>query len=223
MKKLIAIVASIILLGSVAYAGVDLTSGYTSKLIEFGNVTTAKSVYTAGADAQWQSFVVGVQTFNSIEFSPFSAALNRVDLSAGYKLDSTLADVVVGGTYVHLNNANKFDYSGHWRPSVSVGKGFYSVTATYDTQSRMVNAEAKLNTSFEVSKGVKVVPVVFAGYTNTADALPKTIKAISKEDGYFGASLGVSYKAFTVGALGLRNLHTDATTGIWFASTSLRF
>lgn len=228
MKKLLVITAIVTMLSTTMFAqqlpGISAraTAGYTSKVVEFGKASNG--AYTAGADLAWQSFSVGVLTYNDLAVSPFSAKLNRVDLTAAYKLFSTLADVNVGAAYVHVNNAGKFDFSGHWRPFVTVSKGFYAVTAAYDTQSRLSNIEGKLFTSVETPLvGVSLVPAVFVGYTDVNDALPKTVKEIKYTNAYFGAGADVTYKWLSVGGLVLHDGQTNHTTGVWHAYATYKF
>lgn len=200
----------------------EVSAGYVSKYVEFGDVT-ATGVYTAGAEVNWQSFKVAVNTLNTVEISPFTAALNRVDLTGAYKFTSTLADVSVGTTYIHFNNANKLDFSGHWRPFVSVTNKYLGVTAAYDTQSRLANFEAKTKYSVDLTNGITVTPALFVGYTNVADALPKTVKAISYTNGYAGADLTLAYGVLSVGGFVLQDGHTGRVDGGWHTAVKYNF
>lgn len=226
MKKiLIAIIA--IGLGSSALAATITNSsvlvGYQSKLVEYGEVTST-GVYNANVDLNWESFNLGVITYNSLQISPFEAALHRVDLVGGYKFTSTLTDVTVGTSYVHFNTTNKFDYSGHWRPFVRASGKFYVVTATYDTESRLSNLEAKLKTDYYLARRLKLVPSIFAGYTDVADALPRTVKAINYDNAYYGGALDMVYaESIGVGTYVVRNNHLNSNQGGWHAFASLKF
>lgn len=214
MKKLLTLIASVIALSLAAYGDVSLRGAYTSKLVEFGSVTQ-NSVYTVGASSSWESFSFDVETYNSLHLSPFSAALHRVDLTGGYKFTSTLADVVVGATYVNTNNPGRYDFVGHWRPSVKVGKDFYQLSAAYDLQSRLSNVELKLHGKVDGPYGLLIVAGGFAGYTDVADALPKTVKAINYDNAYIGCSLDVMWKQLGVGAYVVRDGHRDYNPGGW--------
>lgn len=217
MKKLIAFIAIVSTLAVASYAQLPgfqtkVSGGYSSKVLNYGEVV-ADGVYTADLELSWQSFVVGVNTFNSLEVSPFKAKLERIDLTGAYRLFSTLADIDVGATYTHENNG-VLDFKGHWQPFVTVSKGFYAVSGTYDLQSRLLNFEGKLHESFDVSV-FKVTPAVFGGVTDVNDALPKSKKEIKYNTSYVGGELVLGWKWLGVGGFVSHDLKTDENVTGW--------
>ncbi len=217
MKKLIVLIAFITTLAVASYAQLPgfqakVSGGYASKVLNYGEVA-AEGVYTADLELSWQSFIVGVNTFNDLEISPFKAKLNRVDVTGAYKLFSTLADIDVGATYTHENNG-PLDFKGHWQPFVTIGKSFYAVTGTYDLQSRLLNFEGKLHKSFDLSV-FKVTPVVFGGVTDVNDALPKSVKEIKYNTSYVGGELSLGWKWLNVGGFISRDLQTEENITGW--------
>jgi len=199
MKKLITIM-SLALITNIAIASSEINVGFKSKLIEQGALTGTNLV-TAGASAQLGSFGLAVDTFSSFEknagiLKSNSGIFKRVDLTAGYKFTSTLADVTVGGVYA--NASKSFALGGvksNVLPFIKVGgKVFASlpwhVKALMDDKNNNTNVEGNLELPFPVGLGkLKVVPSVGVGFNSkSADVF-----AVRHNDKYFAGGLGLSH------------------------------
>ena len=221
MNKLIKMTIISSLLTAVAFAGATVSVGYREKGIEFGKVTDSDGAVVASVDTNWESFSFGASAENHVTLS--SAQFSRVVLNGGYKFFSTLADVNVGAQYAMKNHPGKFDTNGHFRPFVSVGKGIASVTAAYDIESQLSNIEGALSAKHELSKNAAIKTAVFAGYTDMKDALPKTIKEIKYSNAYYGGSIDLSYKMFSVGMVALQDNDANKHVLGWRTSVSRSF
>lgn len=196
--------------------------GYVSDVVDFGKVTSTDQ-YVVGVDVSWQSFSLGVATYSDLKVAPFDGKLNRVDLTGGYTFFSTLADLEVGTSYVHKNGLNRNTFSGNWQPFVSVGKGFYKLTGTYDVQTRMTDVELDLHKAINVAGDLNVVPGVFLGYSDVNDALPKAVREIKYTNAYYGGSVDLNWKWFNVGGFAVRDGNLKDTEIGWRASATLKF
>lgn len=231
MKKLTltAIIASILLLANATAAelpGVKskVFAGYTSKKVNFGKVTDTDGDKLLGADLSWQSFRLGALAHNDLTIgSNTSYKLNRIDLTGGYKFFSTLADVELGTTLEYTNKPGALDTKTHWQPFVSVGKSDFNVTGTYDVQSSTFNFEGKVKGPSLDLLGGKVVTGLFVGYTDVNDALPKSLQEIKYTNTYFGGSVDLTYKWFSVGTFVIRDGDINDTTVGWRAFATYQF
>lgn len=230
MKKLNALIASLILLSLSTATAAELpgletkvSAGYSSHGVDFGKIT-AGGTYLAGADITWQSFRLSALTHNDLSFGSNSTfKFNRLDLTGGYKLFSSLADVELGTTLHYLYTTPRFDTDLHWQPFVSISKSRFSVTGAFDLASRTTNIEADVKgPSFKVLGG-KVVTGAFAGYSDVNDALPKTLKEIKYTNAYFGGSVDFVYKWFRVGGFALHDGHKKDTTFGWRTFATYKF
>lgn len=229
MKKLFAIIASLALLTPAIATELPgfkskLTAGYTSKGVDFGKVTDTDGDKLLGADLSWESFRLSALTHNDLTIgSNTSYKLNRVDLTGGYKLFSTLADVELGTTLQYVNKPGALDAKTHWQPFVSVGKSRFNVTGTYDIQSSTFNLEAKVNGPSLAFAGGKLVTGAFAGYTDVGDALPKSLQEIKYTNTYFGGSVDLTYKWLSIGTFVIRDGDIKKTTTGWRAFATYQF
>ena len=204
MNKLI----KIIVLASIANVASAFTSsadvGFKSKLIEQG-VVTGNNQIVAGANVEVGSFGLGVNSFSTYETSAglggkklsTSGLFKRVDVTASYKLTSTVADVTIGGVY---KNASKSVALGGIQdnvlPYATVGgkvfKAFpWDVTALIDRKNHNSNYEANIRLPLG-SKTVKIVPALGVGFNNPEAATVAALKSVEK---YYTAGVGLAYNA----------------------------
>jgi hypothetical protein len=202
MNKLIKIMV-LALIANIAFASSEANIGFKSKLIEQGALTGTNLV-TAGAKVELGSFGLAVDTFSSFKDNAGitksgAGIFKRVDLTAGYKFTSTLADVTVGGVYA--NASKSFALGGiksNVLPFVLVGgKAFtklpWHVKVVIDSKNNNTNVDGHLELPFSVGLGkLKVVPLVGAGF-NSASA---DVFAVKNNDKYYTGGLGLSYPSF---------------------------
>ena len=228
MKKIISLIVSLTLLTTITSAQnlpgfkSDVSVGYFSKFIEFGEVAY-KDAYVAGVDVSWQSFKVSVLTVNDLNLSPFTSKLNRLDVGASYKFFSTFVDLEVGNKWQFNNNANVEDHDNHIRPFVKLSKGSLMVVGKFDVQSRISNLEASFKTTKLKVLGLEFQPAVLAGYTDVQDLLPKSATKIQWNKSYFGGSLDASWKWFSTGGYLVTNKKFSDTVTGWKVAGNYTF
>lgn len=224
MKKLIALFVAI---ASVSFAAIGaanegtLTVGYRQKDITFGRLSSAQGAYTADAGFKWESFRANAVLQNNMSLK--DSGLYQVDLIGGYSFFSTLANVEIGTKYVTKFKANPSDKMNHWRPFVSVGKGFATVIATTDLESQTTNIEGRLAQAFPLFAGVKAKPGLYVGYTDVNDALPRTKKEIKYTNAYYGGSVDLSWKMLSAGIYNLRDGYAKKWATGWHTSATVKF
>lgn len=224
MKKHIALFIAI---ASVSFAAIGaanegtLTVGYRQKDITFGRLSSDQGAYVADAGFKWESFRADAVLQNNMSLK--DSGLYQVDLIGGYSFFSTLANVELGTKYVTKFKANPSDKMNHWRPFLTVGKGFVSVTATADLEAQTTNIEGKLAQAFPLFAGIKAKPGIYVGYTDVNDALPRTKKEIKYTNAYYGASADFSWKMLSAGIYNLHDGHINKWATGWRTSATLKF
>ena len=202
MKKLI-VIMSLALIANVASAlEAGYNVGFKSKLVEQG-VVTGTSLVTAGVNAEVAGFVLAVDTFSTFDSNAGVAGLKsttgifkRVDLTAGYKFTSSLADITVGGVY---KNASRTFALGAAKDNVLPfvkldGKVFtvlpWHVTALFDSKNENTNLEGNLDLPFPIGLGkLKVVPSVGLGLNSGST----DVAALKKADKYYQGGIALAY------------------------------
>lgn len=217
MKKLI---TAFILSASAALAAGTLSAGYRQKDITFGNVSSAQGAYYATADLTLGSFHFAGSTQNNLSLK--DSSMYQTDLLAGYKFTSTLVDLEGGAKYVIKGKPALKDFTNHWRPYVTLSKGWLSLTGNADLEAKTTNVEGRIARGFKVGKLTHTFGA-YAGYTDVNDALPKTLKEIKYTNAYFGGSYDVTFKIVTAGIYTLRDdIKNDWNFG-WRAGTTVKF
>lgn len=201
MKKLIQIMALVLIASVASAAEAGYNVGFNSKLVEQG-VVTGTSLVTAGANVELGSVVLAVDTFSTFDSNAGVAGLKsttgifkRVDLTAGYKFTSTFADLTVGGVY---KNASRTFALGAAKdnvlPFVKLGGKVFTVlpwhvTALYDSKNSNTNLEGNVDLPFPIGLGkLKVVPTVGLGLNSGSD-----VKALQKADKYYQGGIALAY------------------------------
>jgi hypothetical protein len=201
MKKLIQIMALVLIASVASAAEAGYNVGFNSKLVEQG-VVTGTSLVTAGANVELGSVVLAVDTFSTFDSNAGVAGLKsttgifkRVDLTAGYKFTSTFADLTVGGVY---KNASRTFALGAAKdnvlPFVKLGGKVFTVlpwhvTALYDSKNSNTNLEGNVDLPFPIGLGkLKVVPTVGLGLNSGSD-----VKALDKADKYYQGGIALAY------------------------------
>ena len=228
MKNILSLIASLTLLTTITSAQnlpgfkSDVSVGYFSKFIEFGEVAY-QDAYVAGVDVSWQSFKVSALAVNDLDLSPFTSKLNRLDVSASYKFFSTLVDLEVGNKWVFNNNVNVKDFDNHTQPFVKLSKGALAVVGKFDVESRISNLEASVKVTKLKVLGLDFQPSVLAGYTDVQDLLPKSAAKIQWNKTYFGGSLDASWKWLSVGSYVVTNKKFSGTLTGWKVAGNYTF
>jgi hypothetical protein len=223
-KKLIALFIAI---ASVSFAAIGaanegtLTVGYREKDITFGRLSSRQGAYTADAGFKWESFRLNAVMQNNVSLA--DSGLYQADLIGGYSFFSTLANVEVGTKYVTKFKADPKDKMNHWRPFVSVGKGWVTITGTADLESQTTNIEAKVAKVTPLFLGIKSVTGVYAGYTDVNDALPRTLKEIKYTNAYYGGSFDLSWKIATAGIYVLHDGIKKEWNAGWRTAATFKF
>ena len=202
MKKLIQIMALVLIASVASAAEAGYNVGFNSKLVEQG-VVTGTSLVTAGANVELGSVVLAVDTFSTFDSNAGVAGLKsttgifkRVDLTAGYKFTSTFADLTVGGVY---KSASRTFALGAARdnvlPFVKLGGKVFTVlpwhvTALYDGKNSNTNLEGNVDLPFPLGLGkLKVVPTVGLGLNSGST----DVKALQKADKYYQGGIALAY------------------------------
>lgn len=228
MKKLFLLIASLTLFATASVAQdlpgfeAKVFAGYNEKGIDFGKVTDTNGEYIVGAEVAWESFKLAAITHNSVSLEPVDASFDRLDVKVAYTLFSTLADVEIGNSWFILNHPKLYK-NVQWQPYVSVGKGIFNVTSTYDVQSRLVNFEGTVKGPQFKLLGTDIVTSVFAGYTDVNDALPKSVQEIKFNNTYYGGSIDAKLGWVSVGAVALYDGHVKDTAIGWRTSVVYTF
>lgn len=224
MKKLIVL---FIALASVSFAAIGsategtLTVGYREKDITFGRLSSRQGAYTADAGFKWQSFRLNAVVQNDLSLT--DSGLYQADIAAGYSFFSTLANIELGTKYVTKFKADPKDFKNHWRPFVSVGKGWVVVTATADLEAQTTNIEAKVAKTIPLFFQIKGTPGVYAGYTDVNDALPRTLKEVKYTNAYYGGSFDLSWKIASVGIYALHDGIKKEWNAGWRTAATFKF
>lgn len=221
MKKIIALFVAIT---SVSFAALGaakegtLEVGYRSKDFTFGKVSSTAGAYIADAGLKWESFRLDAKLQNNLTLN--SSGLYQIDLLGGYTFFSTLADIEVGTKYVTKLEKNPADKTNHWRPFISVGKGWLKLTGTMDLESQTSNIEGRLAPTF--GNIIKVTPGIYAGYTDVNDAFPRSRKEVKYTNAYFGGSVDLAWKFLYTGVYTLREGTTGKFTTGWRAGATVK-
>ena len=202
MKKLIQIMALVLIASVASAAEAGYNVGFNSKLVEQG-VVTGTSLVTAGANVELGSVVLAVDTFSTFDSNAGVAGLKsttgifkRVDLTAGYKFTSTFADLTVGGVYKNASRTFALgDAKDNVLPFVKLGGKVFTVlpwhvTALYDSKNSNTNLEGNVDLPFPIGLGkLKVVPTVGLGLNSGST----DVAALQKADKYYQGGIALAY------------------------------
>lgn len=204
MKKLFTLIVCTFAIASIASAAaVTADVSYKTKVFDRGNVVF-ENVVVAGAQVEVSGFVVGVNTFNRIESDTVagktasSGLLKRVDLVAGHKFKSPIADLTLGGIYKNVSKSAQLNnLSSNTDIFAKLNGKLYKTHLTWDAvltgdvKNRSNNVE--INTRWPLgSKHLKLVPAVGFGFNDPGAA---TIAAFRNAKSYSVVGLGVAYHA----------------------------
>lgn len=222
MKK--AIVLFAIIATAVAAAptnGGSLYFGYREKDITFGRLSSGQGAYVGDINYQLGSFRVGTAIQNEVSLK--DSGLYQLDLIGSYTFFSTLADVEVGTKYVTKLKANPLDKANHYRPFVTLSKGWFSIRGMLDLESQVTNIEGSVAKTTPLFLGLGIRTSLHAGYTDANDALPHSVREVKYTNAYYGGSADLVYRFLTAGVY---TVHTGLTgkysTG-WRVGTNLKF
>ena len=224
MKKHIALFIAI---ASVSFAAIGaanegtLTVGYREKDITFGRLSSRQGAYVADAGFKWESFRLNAVVQNDASLT--DSGLYQADLVGGYSFFSTLANVEVGTKYVSKFKADPKDRMNHWRPFVSVSKGWITVAGTADLEAQTTNIEGKVAKTTPLLWGLKGTTGVYAGYTDVNDALPRSLKEVKYTNAYYGGSFDLTWKIATVGIYALHDGIKKEWNAGWRTGVTFKF
>lgn len=187
------------LFATAAFAGVEANVGFKSKVVEQG-VVTGNNLIVAGVNAEVFGILAGVNTFSTYEASgagknvASSGIFKRVDVSAGYKFTSALADLTLGLTYKNASKTAAFNgVKNNLTPSLTLGGTNWDVTASNDTKNRTNNYQGNLRLPLPVGvKDLRVVPAFGIGFNDPGAATIAALKDVKK---YYNGGLGLAYRA----------------------------
>jgi len=218
MKKFIAL---FIAASSALLADTTIGFGYREKDITFGKLSSGQGAYTASIEAKYGSFRGAALVQNNLSLK--DSSLYQTDLLAGYSFTSTLVDVELGGKYVMKGKPALTDIGSHWRPFVTVSKGWFSISGTLDLEAQTSNIEGALVDSRSLPGGFKITTSLHAGYTDANDALPRSVKEIKYTNVYSGGSVDFSWKFLSAGIYVLNNDFANGWATGWRAGVTQKF
>lgn len=223
MKKLI--FALIALTATVAAAasndGGSIYFGYREKDITFGKVSSTQGAYVSDLNYQLGSFRLGANVQNQLSLK--DSAMYQADLIGGYKFYSTLVDVEVGTKYVTKFKKNPLDKTNHFRPYVTLSKGWFSIRAMADMESQTTNIEGAVAKTTPLFGNLGIRTSLHAGYTDVNDAIPRSVKEVKYTNAYYGGSADLVYRIATAGIYTVHTGLTGKYTTGWRAGTTFKF
>lgn len=172
---------------------------YYTKALDKG-VLAYEDVVIAGVNVEAYGFVGGLKTFNIVQDRTVgkkvasSGLLKRVDTILGYKFNSPLADLTLGGTYSSYSKSVGGGLASNTEPfAVLSGKLYqnavWNVTGRADLKNRTNNLETTVRLPFGFS-GLKVVPSLGYGFNDPGAA---TIAAFKNAKQYAVVGVGLAY------------------------------
>jgi hypothetical protein len=218
MKKFIALFLAA---SSAILADTTIGFGYREKDITFGKLSSGQGAYTASVEAKYGSFRGAALVQNNLSLK--DSSLYQTDLLAGYSFTSTLVDVELGGKYLMKGKPALTDIGSHWRPFVTLSKGWFSVRGMMDLESQTSNIEASVTDKRPVFGGIKAITGLYVGYTDANDALPRSRKEIKYTNAYYGGSFDLGWKFLTAGIYVLKNDFATAWTAGWRVGVTQKF
>lgn len=178
---------------------VSADATYYTKALDKGTLAY-EDVVIAGVNIEAYGFVGGLKTFNIVQDRAVgktvasSGLLKRVDTILGYKFNSPLADLTLGGTYSSYSKSVGGGLASNTEPfAVLSGKLYknsvWNVTGRADLKNRTNNLETTVRLPFGFS-GLKVVPSLGYGFNDPGAA---TIAAFKNAKQYAVVGVGLGY------------------------------
>jgi len=172
---------------------------YYTKALDKGTLAY-EDVVIAGVNVEAYGFVGGLKTFNIVQDRTVgktvasSGLLKRIDTILGYKFNSPLADLTLGGTYSSYSKSIGGGLASNTEPfAVLSGKLYqnavWNVTGRADLKNRTNNLETIVRLPFGFS-GLKVVPSLGYGFNDPGAA---TIAAFKNAKQYAVVGVGLGY------------------------------
>ena len=202
MKKILQLIVSAIAMVSIASA-VTVTTDVAYKTKSFNKgLVSFEDVVVAGTEIEAAGFVLGVNTFNTIEANSAggkvasSGLLKQVDTTAGYKFTAPLANLTLGAKYSAYTKSAKFNGKEHSTELVARLDGrvkntllTWDATASFDNKNKTNNLEANVRAPFGF-KWVKIAPAVGVGFNDPGAA---TLAALKSAKRYATLGVGIGY------------------------------
>lgn len=222
MKKAIVLFALIATAVAAAPSnGGSIYFGYREKDITFGRLSSGKGAYVSDADYRLGSFRVGASVQNEVSLK--DSGLYQIDLLGSYKFFSTLVDVETGTKYVTKLKANPLDKTNHYRPFITLSKGWFSIRGMLDLEAQTTNIEAAVVKTTPLFLGLGLRTSLHAGYSDVNDALPHSVREVKYTNAYYGGSADLIYRFLSAG---IYTVHTGLTgkysTG-WRTGATFKF
>jgi hypothetical protein len=178
---------------------VSADATYYTKALDKG-VLAYEDVVIAGVNVEAYGFVGGIKTFNIVQDRTVgktvssSGMLKRIDTILGYKFNSPLADLTLGGTYSSYSKSVGDGLASNTEPFAVLSGNLYknaawNVTGRADLKNRTNNLETTVKLPFGFS-GLKVVPSIGYGFNDPGAA---TIAAFKSAKQYAVVGLGLGY------------------------------
>jgi len=178
---------------------VSADATYYTKALDKG-VLAYEDVVIAGVNVEAYGFVGGIKTFNIVQDRTVgktvssSGMLKRIDTILGYKFNSPLADLTLGGTYSSYSKSVGDGLASNTEPFAVLSGNLYknaawNVTGRADLKNRTNNLETTVKLPFGFS-GLKVVPSLGYGFNDPGAA---TIAAFKSAKQYAVVGLGLGY------------------------------
>ena len=202
MKKILQLIVCAIAMVSVASAVTVTTDvAYKTKAFSKGLVSF-ENVVVAGTQIEAAGFLLGVNTFNTIESNAAdgkvasSGLFKQVDATAGYKFTAPLANLALGTKYSAYTKSAKFNGKEHSTELFATLDGSvkgtlftWDATASIDNKNKTNNLEVNLKAPFGF-KWVKIAPAIGVGFNYPGAA---TIAALKTAKRYTVVGVGVGY------------------------------
>lgn len=206
--RFLSVLFATVALAAVAFASpapssvtTSLDATYVSQLVEKG-ARTGSATVLANLRSSYESFDFTVTAFipTTASLSDFRSVLSRTDLTGGYRFFSTFGDASVGTAFKHYNHPGKTGQGDQFEPFARLetkGPLPLYITSRYNVATRNVNLEGGAQTSLSDILGFKVTPAVYAGYNDTKDSFPHSLKVVKAENRYYGG--GVTFSRTLLG------------------------